>query len=300
MPDLIARFEADCQLRQIRSVRSHLTYVKDFARSMDGQDLTHPTRDDLKSYLEALRARGLKQSSLERAFASLSSFYDFLVAEEEIEANPIQPFRRRYLKTYKDDSDQETRQLISIQDASRLVNSTLKTEYKAILMLLLKTGMRAGELCSLDLSDISLERGEILLKPTAKRSNRLLFFDPETARVLQSWLAARKHMRWAPQGALFPSRQGVRLTTKTLLWIVSGCAERVGLHDPESDRLQDKFTPHCCRHWLVTHLLRAGMPREHVKWLRGDSMREAMDLYYHIDPADVRRNYLMHVPQLGI
>jgi integrase len=107
----------------------------------------------------------------------------------------------------------------------------LKTEHRAILILilLLKTGMRAGELCSLDISDVSLERREVVLKPTAKRSNRLLFFDQEMARVLQSWLVTRKHLRASGQGAFFPSKWSTRphLNHGTITWIVSGCAERV-------------------------------------------------------------------------
>jgi integrase/recombinase XerD len=75
---------------------------------------------------------------------------------------------------------------------------------------------------------------------------------------------------------------------------------RVGLHDLTSDRLEAKFTPHCCRHWHATHLLQAGMRREYVQWLRGDKIKEAIDIYYHINPEDVRKSYLAHIPQLGI
>jgi integrase/recombinase XerD len=46
--------------------------------------------------------------------------------------------------------------------------------------------------------------------------------------------------------------------------------------------------------------LHAGMPREMVQWLRGDAMRDAIDIYNHINPMDVRREYLAHIPQLGI
>jgi len=42
------------------------------------------------------------------------------------------------------------------------------------------------------------------------------------------------------------------------------------------------------------------MPREYVKWLRGDAIKEAVDIYYHIDSEDVRRSYLAHIPRLGI
>lgn len=52
--------------------------------------------------------------------------------------------------------------------------------------------------------------------------------------------------------------------------------------------------------WNAIHLLRAGMSREFVKWLQGDVMREAIDIYNHIDAEDVRKSYLAHVPQLGV
>jgi integrase/recombinase XerD len=42
------------------------------------------------------------------------------------------------------------------------------------------------------------------------------------------------------------------------------------------------------------------MRRDFVKWIRGDAMREAIDIYYHIDPEEVRREYLARVPQLGV
>jgi hypothetical protein len=29
-------------------------------------------------------------------------------------------------------------------------------------------------------------------------------------------------------------------------------------------------------------------------------MKESIDIYYHIDPEDVRKSYMAYVPQLGI
>jgi integrase/recombinase XerD len=74
---------------------------------------------------------------------------------------------------------------------------------------------------------------------------------------------------------------------------------RAGIHDPDGP-LEERFSAHCCRHWFTTHLLRAGMERSYVQWLRGDAIREAVDIYFHVDPEDVRREYLAHIPQLGI
>jgi integrase/recombinase XerD len=156
---------------------------------------------------------------------------------------------------------------------------------------LLKTGIRRGELASLDVSDVSLEGLSITLKPTAKRSNRSVFFDEEAADALRRWLKARAR-RAGNDPALFLAETGRRLSGRSLNNVVVRAAARVGLHTKRAP-LEERFGPHCCRHWLVTHLLRAGMSREYVKWIRGDAMRESIDLYYHIDPEDVKRIYLL-------
>ena len=77
-------------------------------------------------------------------------------------------------------------------------------------------------------------------------------------------------------------------------------AERVGIHNPDSPRIEDHFTPHCFRHWFTTHLRRAEMNKDFIKELRGDSRGEAMDIYDHIDKKELRKAYLAAIPRLGI
>ena len=52
---------------------------------------------------------------------------------------------------------------------------------RAIITLLAKTGIRRNELITLDLSDVDFVEQKIRLKPTAKRTNRTVFFDDEAA-----------------------------------------------------------------------------------------------------------------------
>ena len=42
------------------------------------------------------------------------------------------------------------------------------------------------------------------------------------------------------------------------------------------------------------------MRREHVSWLRGDAPGGTIDIYMHIDPQAVRREYTACMPQLGL
>jgi len=298
---IMEQFKSDCMIRNISGLEIYMLYAQEFLDFLAKRDkkVTEVTREDLKSYLANLRERGLKQSSINRVFTCLSGFYAFLVDEDLASSNPIIPFRRRYLKTYKDDNGTESRQITDVKQASMLVNSILDSKDKAIVTLLFKTGMRRGELCRLDFNDIDLDNMNLKLKPTAKRSNRILFFDGETANVLRIWLKVRGE-RYKGEVALFPSRQSGRLSPTQVENLVKKHATRVGLHNPNSASLEDRFTPHCCRHWFTTHLIRAGMPRDFVKELRGDARREAIDIYNHIDKKELRESYLAHIPQLGI
>ena len=264
-----------------------------------GIDPRNAKRDELLTYLGDLRARQLKQCSLVNNFSSLSGWFAFLTEQGEIVQNPVPAIQKRYLNAYKDEARQ--RQIISVEDATKMVRATIDSRDRAILLLLFKTGIRRNELATLDLNSVNLERQYLILKPTGKRSNRMVFFDDEAARALGRWIkASEKRLRKKGEKALFLNNHGRRLSKAGINTLVREAAIRVGLHDHESDRLEDKFTSHCCRHWLVTHLLRNGMPRDQVKWIRGDVMRDAIDLYNHIDPEDVKRNYLACIPKFGV
>jgi integrase/recombinase XerD len=285
------------------STKIYVSHTKKFTAFLAARDkdLLHVDRKDLIDYLVCLKTeRGIKHATIERIFTILSSFYTFLVDEGHISSNPVPSIQRRYLRKYKDNNDSEMRKIITVEQASLLLNSILDSRDKAIVVLLFKTGVRCGELCRLDVDDLNLYEGIIKLKATAKRSNRILPLDEEGLAVLRRWLKARETRNIKSILALFPSRNGTRMCSAQVKRLIVKYATQVGLHDPKSKKLEDKFTPHCCRHWFTTHLIRAGMPRDFVKELRGDVRREAIDIYNHIDRDELRESYLAHIPQLGI
>lgn len=303
--DLIRRFQDDCQVRGFTNgtITNYISNVKLFAEFLKerNKDFLKADKSTFRDYVAYLRNdRGLVQRTIERTFTGLDCFYDFLVEDGLLELNPSRPARKRYVRSFKDHDESQMRKIISIEEAAMLVSSTLDTRDKAVLMVLLKTGIRRGELSSLDIEDLNLKEQNIKLKPAAKRSNRIVFFDGEAAEILSKWLKARENRDSGKTNALFFNRRGTRLSRLDIQRLVERAAERVGLHDPNADRLEDRFTPHCCRHWFTTHLIRAGMPRDFVKELRGDVRGEAIDIYNHIDKKELRESYLAHIPQLGI
>ena len=298
MSDLLTDYIEDQALRgqtpytlRAKRIRTRTWLVWCEAHDLDPCGVT---RNDLLSYLQECRARNLKAATLRKLFANLSTFYEFLQdAGKSGSAGEVRAIQKKYIHAYK--SDGEARQIISIQEAGWLVGATFSTRDRAILLLLLKTGIRRTELTSLDVEDVSLQDMSIRLKPTGKRSNRLVFFDHEAADALRRWLAVRR----AKDPALFASSRGTRISGDAVRYAVVHAAENAGLHSSGAP-LEERFGAHACRHWFTTHLLRAGMRREYVQWLRGDAIREAVDIYYHIDPEDVRRAYLACIPRLGV
>ena len=299
--DLIERFHNDCNLRDMVTTMDYVYRTRAYCAFLEtrGKNPLNTDRDDLRDFLAHLKTKGLKFRTIDAIYTSLSAFYEFLIIEGLVEYNPVLPFRKYYLRRYKKDNDSETRKLISVEDASKLVNSILDTRDRCILVLLFKTGMRVGELTSLDVDDIDLDKGQVTLKLKKKRTNRVLFLDNEAIAILERWLVARKNRKGGEGQALFLSKIGTRITKRTVENSIERHAERVGLHKPGA-RLEERFTPHCCRHWFVTHLLRAGMSRDFVKELRGDTRGEAIDIYNHIDKKELKESYLAHIPQLGI
>jgi len=299
--DLIERFHNDCNLRDMVTTMDYVYRTRAYCAFLEtrGKNPLNTDRDDLRDFLAHLKTKGLKFRTIDAIYTSLSAFYEFLIIEGLVEYNPVLPFRKYYLRRYKKDNDSETRKLISVEDASKLVNSILDTRDRCILVLLFKTGMRVGELTSLDVDDIDLDKGQVTLKLKKKRTNRVLFLDNEAIAILERWLVARKNRKGGEGQALFLSKIGTRITKRTVENSIEKHAERLSLHKPGA-RLEDRFTPHCCRHWFVTHLLRAGMSRDFVKELRGDARGEAIDIYNHIDKKELQESYLAHIPQLGI
>ena len=302
---LLEMFCEDCRLRGMteESIRRYRSSIRIFLKFLEGRGISVDRVDvhALRRFLQHVRfERRAKYKTVENYFSAISAFYDYLVFEGLVSRNVILPFRRRYLKRYKNGYDDPERKLLTVEEMSRLINSIMDPRDKAIAVLLAKTGIRRGELLRIDVDDINWEDYSITLKPTPKRSNRTVFFDDECAIVLKRWLRVREKLNPKTK-ALFISYNTLgRLSRNGVYNAVVKYARRLGFHDPGSPRLEDHFGPHCFRHWFTTWLLRNGMPREYVKELRGDRRREAIDIYHHIDREELRRAYLACIPKLGI
>ena len=301
---IIKDYFEDCSLKGMAkgtmvSYRSCIKIYIQFLRTRD-INLLMINKEILKDFISYLKKkRNLKYKTLSYYFSALSSLYEYLKFEEILNDNPVLLIRKRYITRYKETERDNRRKCPTNDEMSAFINSIFYCRDKAIAILLAKTGISREELIMLDVDEINWEELSIRLKPTAKRCDRTVYFDDECAQILKDWIRVRNELVYETQ-ALFLNQRGGRLRRNGVYTAITKWAEKVGLHNPNSSKIEDHFSPHCFRHWFTTVLIRGGMRREYVKELRGDSRKDAVDIYNHIDQEELRRSYLACMPCLGV
>jgi len=198
---------------------------------------------------------------------------------------------------------------------------------------LLKTGMRVGELCNLDLRDLALEvetrgaydvplrgqleghdrtlyvdsgvlRGDVVNGEERTASNKrkrstMVPIDDELAATLSRWLATRPDARSEAEPLFLSTRDawGARLTPDMARSIVERHAGERGWHRTGGGA-EENVTPHYFRHFFTTHLRDRTGDRGIVKYLRGDVAEDVIDTYTHNWGDRVREVYEANVYSL--
>lgn len=300
--------DAKCMGLTKKSIENYYSCLKVFSGFLN-KSMMDVNIDDLKKFKLYITSKKNKDgekfspATISRYFTTIQSLYEFLEFEEYINVSPMPKFRKRYLREFRRKrwlKGNSRRKLISVEEMSMLINSIIDPRDKAVVVTLAKTGIRREELSNINIDDVDYIEQCIHLKPTPKRTNLDVFFDDECARVLKRWMASRKNRPCKETKALFLNERGGRLGRNAIYELVVKYATKVGLHNKNSHKIQDRFTTHCTRHWYCTHLEENGMPREYIQILRGDAIHEAIDIYLHIPRDKLRDSYLACIPQLGI
>jgi len=296
--EILEKFLDDCRIRNMDEL-SIVCYKYGISRFLDYLKNTNKTilecdNDEIRDYIRYSRLeRKLTQKTIENYLSYLSSMYDFLVYENLKNKNPIIAVRKRYLNQYKNNDCVNNKYIPTVEEMGRFLNSIVDARDKAMAVLFAKTGIRRKELIAIDVDDIDWMRQSFILKPTKKRTNRMMFFDDECGMILKRWLKRREQLQPPKEcKSLFIGEGGKRLQRSGVYNNIKKWADSYGLKD---------FHPHAFRHWFTTHMRRNGMPRSFIQELRGDSReKEAIDIYDHIDLEELRKSYLGCVPIFGV
>ena len=148
----------------------------------------------------------------------------------------------------------------------------------AIIDLLTSTGIRVGELVTLDISDIDFENRECIVLGKGNKERRV-YFDARTKIHLQKYLLERTDKN----PALFVSLQK---PFKRLL--ISGVEIR--LRNIGRELNLDKVHPHKFRRTLATMAIDKGMPIEQVQQLLGHQSIDTTLQYAMVNQINVKNS----------
>jgi site-specific recombinase XerD len=249
-------------------VRRFLVWLGDRS-PVDGDPLIDKaSRDwavrDYKRHLKAVER--WKPSSVNLALAALDSFYTQLglgrpvVRREELPAKAPRAL-----------SEEQQRRLLRIAERA-------PARDRAIVVMLLYTGLRLAELVALDVDDArtSARRGVVIVRSGKGDSYREVPLNALVRQVLDEWLTERRTLAADDERALFLGRGGRRLAKRSVDDVVRGVGKDAGA----------KLSAHVLRHTFLTAMVRQGSDLVLVAELAGHRRLETTRRYSLPSDAD--------------
>ena len=254
-------------------------------RNSDSMDWTAVDVETLNRYITDLKERkGYRNATAARKVASVKSFFGFLAENGIITEDPTEslgtPKVGRSLPKY-----------LTADEVSRLLDEgykhgTNEGQRDAVMMeLLYATGLRVGELVSLNLGDVNTEESYVRCLGKGSKE-RIVHLYPKALLELKKYMkTARPVMlgKRKEEQALFVNHRGERLTRQWVWSVLKNYAQAAGI--------KSSITPHTLRHSFATHLLQNGASLRHVQELLGHSSISTTQVYTHLTSPYVREEY---------
>lgn len=171
---------------------------------------------------------------------------------EFVEANPLRKLQRPRVAKF-------TRQPFSPQELNAMLGACYRTQYaardEALYLLLLDTGMRIGEACSIELDHLDLPGRSVVVMGKGRRERLVPIGTSEkrdggrVVRSLHRYLALREELAQPSMAYLFAARDGRRLTAEGGNDMIKRVAALADVKDAYPHRLRHTF----CTHYLTVH-----------------------------------------------
>ncbi len=282
-----------------RTVKIYTDAIIAFKEWLGEKSLAKVGREDIRNWLAYMEERKLKPNTRLMALSSVKGFYNWLAGEEDFlrsretkdilklvhylqtrvkikkpKTIPIMPFRDEVdrirdcmeqadgtdLKTFYQKGKPQKRRLKFLRD-------------RAIIELLIASGLRNQELRYLRVEDIDLERNIISVKNGAKGGKqRPTLFNGRATKALKAYFAVLN-------GESHPfAICAYELERRVSFW-----TRKAGI--------QRNFTPHSFRHYWVTNLLEQGTNISAVSHMAGHASTRTTAIYTHWSIGRLKKEY---------
>lgn len=274
-----------------RDLRRYVAFMDALGRTR-AEDVTEA---DITAFAAHLREgdedhRPLGTSSVARTVVAVRGFHKFLVREQLVERDvtsdvrPPRPAARLPKALPLEDIE-------AILRAAGEPGTSLAKRDRALLEVLYGTGARISEAVGLDVDDIDLETGTILV--TGKGSKqRVVPLGSYAIAALRDYLQGARRDLMAPGGAVaavFLNARGGRLSRQSAWTVLVRAADRAGITADVS--------PHTFRHSFATHLLDGGADVRVVQELLGHASVATTEIYTKVTADKLREVFATAHPR---
>jgi integrase/recombinase XerD len=289
---VVERGLADNTLKSYR--RDLRRYVSHLA-GLGVQDVSGVTEAAVSGFLMALREgdadhQPLSAGSAARTVVAVRGFHKFAVREGLTQQDPAAavrpPASAKRLPKALPLADIE-----AILEAAGAPGTSLALRDRALLEVLYGTGARISEAVGLDLDDLDLEEGTVLLRGKGGKE-RVVPVGTYARQAVEAYLVrGRPDLSGVGRGtpALFLNARGGRLSRQSAWAVLTKAAERAGV--------TAEVSPHTLRHSFATHLLDGGADVRVVQELLGHASVTTTQVYTLVTVDSLREVYATAHPR---
>lgn len=263
------------------SIEAYVHDIQSFANYLELViDPTLPSQIGIKqisNFLEYVNNLGLAATSQARILSGIKAFFNFLLMDEVIKANPADLFESPKIGRKLPD----TLEYLEIEKLFEAIDlSTAEGQRnRAILEVLYSCGLRVSELVNLKYSELYFDEGFIQVHGKGNKS-RLVPIGTDAQKFTLLYL---QHIRSqiTPQkeanDIVFLNRRGGQLSREMIFIIIKNLAINIGLNKI--------ISPHTFRHSFATHLIEGGADLRAVQEMLGHESITTTEIYTHLDRA---------------
>jgi len=230
----------------VASYRNALASLMKYLDEID-RELLECSLDDFSKYIIWLENKGLRSGTRGLYVTSLKTMWSWLRKQGMVTLD------ESMIPTPRVASDRRSYPFLEPHEFTALLGAfdefyPKELRNKTIIAFLYATGVRLGELLSLNVDDLNLERMVAVVR-TFKRHDhkREIYWDEETNRLLGKWLETRAHvLRTQGSGcealwvSMDTSRPPARLERHCVQKLFRALRKQLGMDKP--------LSPHSCRH----------------------------------------------------
>ena len=244
-----------------------------FYCSLGNSQLQEIVSDDLEAFVEHEQDRGLKVTSVRTRLNYIWAFLRFLIEQDIIDESIL----RRKIKLRVPNF---LPRAIAPGDVRKILAAIKETRDRALVLVLLRTGMRIGELLGLNMRDLDVREKKIHIYEGEKNClGRVVYLSDDALMALRLWLKKRDKRK---EYLFYGLRSNLCYTA----------AWNIFTKYLSETRLQHKgYTIHSLRHTFASELLNAGMRLECLQLLLGHSDLEMTRRYARLTDKSREEEY---------